>query len=99
MQEALNFIDGRHAAAEGGEWLDDVDPALGEPYARIASSDGRDVDRAVAAAERAFPAWSGAAAAARWPASRPGTSRSTCSPGRWSLRWRQETRWSPSPPR
>src|SRR5437868_1808310 len=65
MQEALNFIDGRHAAAGGGEWLDDVDPALGEPYARIASSDGRDVDRAVAAAERAFPAWSGAGAAER----------------------------------
>jgi aminomuconate-semialdehyde/2-hydroxymuconate-6-semialdehyde dehydrogenase len=58
VQEALNFIDGRHAAAAGTGWLDDVDPATGERYARIASSDAHDVDRAVAAAVRAFPGWS-----------------------------------------
>src|SRR5919201_532810 len=58
MQEILNFIGGRQAAAASGEWLDDVDPATGETYARVASSDGRDVDRAVAAALRAFPSWS-----------------------------------------
>ena len=58
MQDVLNFIDGRHASAVSGEWLDDVDPATGETYARVASSDGRDVDRAVAAALHAFPAWS-----------------------------------------
>jgi aminomuconate-semialdehyde/2-hydroxymuconate-6-semialdehyde dehydrogenase len=58
MQDVLNFIDGRQAAAASGEWLDDVDPATGETYARVASSDGRDVDRAVAGAGRAFPAWS-----------------------------------------
>jgi aminomuconate-semialdehyde/2-hydroxymuconate-6-semialdehyde dehydrogenase len=56
MQDVLNFIDGRHAPAACGEWLDDVDPATGETYARVASSDGRDVDQAVAAAARAFPA-------------------------------------------
>jgi len=65
MQEVLNFIDGRHAPAASGEWLDDVDPATGETYARIASSDGRDVDRAVAAAVRAFPGWSATPAAER----------------------------------
>jgi len=65
MQEVLNFIDGRHAAATSGEWLDDVDPAVGAPYARVASSDARDVDKAVAAAVRAFPAWSSAGSAAR----------------------------------
>ncbi len=58
MQDVLNFIDGRQVPAASGEWLDDVDPATGEPHARVASSDGRDVDRAVAAALRAFPAWS-----------------------------------------
>src|SRR5947209_5911583 len=58
MQEVLNTIDGRMAPALSGEWLDDVDPAVGETYARVASSDARDVDRAVAAAVRAFPAWS-----------------------------------------
>src|SRR6266403_794596 len=58
MQDVLNFIGGRHAPAASGEWLDDVDPATGETYARVASSDGTDVDRAVAAAVRAFAAWS-----------------------------------------
>jgi aminomuconate-semialdehyde/2-hydroxymuconate-6-semialdehyde dehydrogenase len=65
MQDVLNFIDGRHAPAACGEWLDDVDPATGETYARVASSDGRDVDRAVAAALRAFPAWAATPAAER----------------------------------
>ena len=58
MQDVLNFIDGRHAPAACGEWLDDVDPATGETYARVASSDARDVERSVAAALHAFAAWS-----------------------------------------
>jgi len=65
VQDVLNYIDGRQAAAASGEWLEDVDPAVGEPYARVASSDARDVERAVAAAARAFPAWSAAGAAQR----------------------------------
>src|SRR5438132_3494525 len=67
MQDVLNTIDGRQVAAISGEWLDDVDPAIGETYARVASSDARDVETAVAAAVRAFPSWS------RTPA--PGRSR------------------------
>src|SRR5438132_2503535 len=58
MQDVLNTIDGRQVAAISGEWLDDVDPAIGETYARVASSDARDVETAVAAAVRAFPSWS-----------------------------------------
>jgi aminomuconate-semialdehyde/2-hydroxymuconate-6-semialdehyde dehydrogenase len=58
MQDVLNTVDGRQAAALSGEWLDDVDPALGETYARVANSDARDVDKAVAAAVKAFPSWS-----------------------------------------
>ena len=65
MQEVLNTIDGRQASAAGGEWLDDVDPATGETYARVASSDGRDVEKAVAAAVRAFAGWSRTPAAER----------------------------------
>jgi aminomuconate-semialdehyde/2-hydroxymuconate-6-semialdehyde dehydrogenase len=65
MQDVLNFIDGSPVAAGASEWLDDVDPATGEKYARIASSDAKDVDRAVAAAVRAFPAWSTTAAGER----------------------------------
>lgn len=65
MRDVLNYLDGRHAAAASGEWLDDVEPATGATHARITSSDGRDVDRAVAAAARAFPAWSATPAAER----------------------------------
>jgi aminomuconate-semialdehyde/2-hydroxymuconate-6-semialdehyde dehydrogenase len=56
--DALNFIDGRQVPAEGGEWLENFEPATGAPYGRVASSDGRDVQAAVAAAQKAFPAWS-----------------------------------------
>src|SRR5438105_2867517 len=65
MQDVLNFIDGRQVPAASGEWLDDVDPATGATHARLASSDARDVDRAVAAALRAFPAWSATPAVER----------------------------------
>lgn len=65
MQDVLNFIDGRLEEAAGGEWLDDVDPATGAVQARVASSDARDVDRAVTAAQRAFPGWSAKPAAER----------------------------------
>ena len=63
MQEVLNYIDGRQVAAAA--FLDDVDPATGQVYARVASSDARDVDRAVAAAARAFPGWVAAGAVER----------------------------------
>jgi aminomuconate-semialdehyde/2-hydroxymuconate-6-semialdehyde dehydrogenase len=56
--DALNFIDGRHVPAQGGEWLDNYEPATGAPYGRVASSDGRDVQAAVSAAQKAFAAWS-----------------------------------------
>src|SRR5262249_14353434 len=65
MQEVLNTIDGRQAPALSGEWLDDVDPATGETIARVASSDARDVEKAVAASMRAFGEWSRTPAAER----------------------------------
>jgi aminomuconate-semialdehyde/2-hydroxymuconate-6-semialdehyde dehydrogenase len=65
MQDVLNCIDGRMVAAVDGEWLEDVDPAAGSAFARVASSTEKDVERAVAAAERAFPAWSSASSSAR----------------------------------
>jgi len=61
--DALNYIDGKHVPA--AEWLDNVDPAAGAPYGRVASSDAADVERAVAAARRAFPAWSATPVAQR----------------------------------
>ena len=61
--DALNYIDGKHLPA--AEWLDNVDPAAGAPYGRVASSAAAEVDLAVAAARRAFPAWAATPAVQR----------------------------------
>src|SRR5574337_1809974 len=60
-----NLIDGKPAAPAGGAYLDVFEPATGSPYARCPDSDGRDVAAAVAAAERAAPAWAALSAAER----------------------------------
>lgn len=58
MQQHLNFyIDGAWVPAQGAHTQDVVDPFTEQPVARIALGDARDLDRAVAAARRAFPAW------------------------------------------
>jgi aminomuconate-semialdehyde/2-hydroxymuconate-6-semialdehyde dehydrogenase len=53
-----NFIDGRFVEPIGGRYLDNIEPATGRPYSQVADSDARDVDLAVAAAEKAFLNWS-----------------------------------------
>jgi aminomuconate-semialdehyde/2-hydroxymuconate-6-semialdehyde dehydrogenase len=53
-----NFIDGEFVPPCSDRYLDNVDPATGEPYSLVPDGDERDVERAVEAAERAFPAWS-----------------------------------------
>jgi aminomuconate-semialdehyde/2-hydroxymuconate-6-semialdehyde dehydrogenase len=60
-----NFIDGQFAAPVGGKYLDNIEPATGKPYSQVADSDERDVELAVVAAEKAFPAWSRTPAADR----------------------------------
>jgi aminomuconate-semialdehyde/2-hydroxymuconate-6-semialdehyde dehydrogenase len=60
-----NFIDGRFLAPVGGKYLDNVEPATGKPYSQVPDSDGRDVELAVAAAEKAFPDWSQTSATER----------------------------------
>jgi len=58
MERILNYIDGESVEASGGAWLDNVEPATGQVYSRLPDSDATDVERAVAAARRAFPGWS-----------------------------------------
>jgi len=53
-----NFIDGRFVAPIGGRYLDNIEPATGNPYSQVPDSDARDVDLAVTAAEKAFVDWS-----------------------------------------
>jgi len=60
-----NFIDGQFVEPAGGKYLDNIEPATGQPYSRVADSDARDVELAVAAADKAFPAWSRTPAADR----------------------------------
>jgi len=53
-----NFIDGQFVEPLGGKYLDNIEPATGKSYSQVADSDNRDVELAVAAAERAFADWS-----------------------------------------
>src|SRR5437870_4206953 len=60
-----NFIGGEFVAPIGGKYLDNNEPATGKTYSQVADSDARDVDLAVAAAEKAFVDWSKKPAAER----------------------------------
>ena len=59
MQNKLNFyIDGKWVAPVTPKTLDVIDPANEEPFARISLGSKADVDKAVAAARRAFETYS-----------------------------------------
>jgi len=60
-----NFVDGQFVEPIGGKYLDSIEPATGKPYSQVADSDARDVECAVAAAEKAFVDWSKKSAAER----------------------------------
>ena len=59
------FIDGRFVDAVGGGTLPAMNPHTGTVLAQVAEAREADVDHAVAAARRAFPAWSRTPAAER----------------------------------
>ena len=65
MEKVLNYIGGELVPASSGAWLDKPEPATGESYAQVPDSDEPDVQRAVEAAARAFPAWAATPAAER----------------------------------
>jgi aminomuconate-semialdehyde/2-hydroxymuconate-6-semialdehyde dehydrogenase len=58
LNKIQNFIDGKFVEPVGGRYLDNIEPATGKSYSQVADSDARDVDLAVAAAEKAFIEWS-----------------------------------------
>lgn len=58
-EQPLQLVDGKRRAGSG-EPFDVLDPATGEVVARGALATAADVDRAVAAAKAALPAWAGA---------------------------------------
>jgi betaine-aldehyde dehydrogenase len=56
------FIDGKFVAAESGETLATLNPHDNSEIAQIAMAGKADIDKAVAAAQRAYPKWSRMAA-------------------------------------
>jgi betaine-aldehyde dehydrogenase len=60
-----NFIDGEPVSSEGGESEPILNPSTAEELARAPRSTVKDVDRAVAAARRAFATWSATTPAQR----------------------------------
>ncbi|WP_159015760.1 aldehyde dehydrogenase [Cognatiluteimonas profundi] len=63
-----HWIDGHACDPASDRWLDVFDPATARAVAQVAAGNADDVDKAVAAARRAFPQWSSAASMerARW---------------------------------
>ncbi|WP_436776736.1 aldehyde dehydrogenase family protein [Yinghuangia sp. YIM S09857] len=58
VREFGNLIDGKVLPAAGGRRIDSVEPSTGRVWARVPRSTGEDAEAAVAAARRAYPAWS-----------------------------------------
>ena len=65
MESINNYIGGEFVAPASSAYLDNWNPAIGEVYSRVSDSDEPDVQHAVEAAARAFPAWSGLPAVER----------------------------------
>jgi aldehyde dehydrogenase (NAD+) len=59
------YIDGKWVESASPTWFDLIDPATEAPIERLAIGNAVDVDRAVAAARRAFPAYSNTSVADR----------------------------------
>jgi len=52
-----NFIDGEFVPPIGGEYFDNISPVDGKAYIQAARSKSDDIERAIDAAEKAFPSW------------------------------------------
>ncbi|HLJ73983.1 MAG TPA: aldehyde dehydrogenase family protein, partial [Thermoanaerobaculia bacterium] len=57
--EVRNYIGGAFVDGNGSKYLDVTNPANGAVISRVPLSPASEVDRAVQAAQNAFPAWSG----------------------------------------
>lgn len=54
----LNFINGEFSSPALRNYLDNQNPATGEYYSLVPDSDATDIERAIQAAEAAYPEWS-----------------------------------------
>jgi len=60
-----NYIDGKLLAPTSGNYIEDIDPAIGEVFAQIPRSTDADLELAVAAAKKAHPSWANLSAEQR----------------------------------
>ena len=58
MEIVNNYIDGEFVEPHTKQYLDIYEPATGLVYGKVAESSNVDIDKAVAAAKKAFPYWS-----------------------------------------
>ncbi len=52
-----HYIGGEWVEPHSGEYFEDITPVTGKPFCEVARGDGRDIDRAVDAAWKAFASW------------------------------------------
>lgn len=65
MKKIQNYIGGKLTAPTSGKYIDNYDPSRGKVYSQIPESETADVQKAVEAAQKAFPVWSGMSAKER----------------------------------
>ena len=65
MEMLKNLIGGELVEPTKGQYIDNYNPATGKVYSQTPNSTKEDVDKAVAAAKKAFPIWSSMAPAER----------------------------------
>ena len=58
MDKILNYINGKLVAPVNGQYLENYNPSTGKVYSLIPDSEKDDINNAVHAAKKAFPAWS-----------------------------------------
>ena len=65
MEKILNYIDGELVEPLSGNYLDNIDPAIGEVYSQIPDSDSADVENAISASKKAQESWANTSAEKR----------------------------------
>lgn len=58
MKEYLPYIDGGFRLSDDGKWMEDKNPATQETFARVYTAGPKDLEYALASAQRAFETWS-----------------------------------------
>jgi len=58
MEKIVNFINGKYLESHSGSFFENYNPATGRVFSLINDSNSEDVQLAVQAAQKAFPAWS-----------------------------------------